>query len=435
MHLGGRECCSLLLLPIERRVTLYCKDHYQECRTKVFATNLIIRAIYGYAGLYPDHSVRVSSRLSLARCSTLVGVGHAAAARSLEWETRLASLESQRMRCNYQRLTGDTPVSQKTKVPVPDTSCVIDEKQLSAYSEAVKRLSAQGMATDQAAEVLKQCGGDLDAAELWVGVCSSVGLFSMCNDSETADRSWAWEDELGTLQFADNLKDVVAVMQASDMDSLTSVASVVDNLSLAVTPEMRKELAQLESARQRAQQSHATDLSVQQIQAQLQTLSHKVIAIEEVLNPALWKLYSQQRESMAEPNEQWLFHGSGPENIANISVEGFDVKLANPNGSYGAGIYFAKNSSTSQGYTRKEPLKRCSQQASAHQGQPEMLSKARSMGIQVMLLCSVLVGRVGMGQQRQTAPAAGYDSTGNSGMSVVYNAAQAYPRYIIFLRS
>ena len=361
-------------------------------------------------------------------------MGHAAAARSLDWELRMACMESQRLRFDYQRLTGNTSLNQETKAP--DVSSVVDEKQLSAYCEAVKRLGAQGMATDQAAEVLKQCGGDLDAAELWVGVCSSVGLFSMCRDSETADRSWAWEDEWGTLQFAGSLKDAAAVMQASDMGSLASVASVIHNLSTTVTSEMREEVAQLESARQHAQRSHAKGLSMQQIQAQLQALSCKVVAIEEVLNPALWKLYSQQRESMAEPNEQWLFHGSGPENIANISVEGFDVKLANPHGSYGAGIYFAKDSSTSQRYTRKEPLKGCSQQASARQGQPEMLSKARSMGLQVMLLCSVLVGRVGTGrQQQQRAPAAGFDSTGSSGMNVVFNAAQAYPRYIIFLRS
>ena len=337
------------------------------------------------------------------------------------------------MRYNYQRLTDNMSLNQETKAP--DASSVVDQKQLIAYSEAVKRLSAQGMATDQAAEVLKQCGGDLDAAELWVGVCSSVGLFSMCGDTEIADRSWAWEDEWGSMQFADSLKDVVTVMQASDTGSLTSVAGVIDSLSEAVTKEMRTEVAQLECARQYAEQSHAKGLSVQQIQAQLQALTHKVVAIEEVLNPALWKLYSQQRESMAEPNEQWLFHGSGPENIANISVEGFDIKLANPNGSYGAGIYFAKDSSTSQGYTRKEFLKGCSQQAPFFEGQPEMLSKARIMGLQVMLLCSVLVGRVGTGQRRQTAPAAGYNSTGNSGMSVVYNAAQAYPRYIIFLRA
>lgn len=337
------------------------------------------------------------------------------------------------MRFDYQRLTGNTSLNQKANAP--DASSEVDQKQLSAYCEAVTRLTTQGLAADQAAEVLKQCGGDLDAAELWVGVCSSVSLFSMCGDSETADRSWAWEDECGTMQFADSLKDVVKVMQASDTGSLTSVASVIDNLSTAVTSEMRKEVAQLESARQHAQQPDVGGLSVLQIHKQLQALSQKVVAIEEVLNPALWKLYSQHKESMTEPNERWLFHGSGPENIANISVEGFDVKLANPNGSYGPGIYFARNCLTSQGYTRKEPLKGCNQQASAHQGQPEMLSKARSMGLQVMLLCSVLVGREGTGQPRQRAPAAGYDSNGNSSMSVVYNAAQAYPRYIIFLKS
>ena len=356
-------------------------------------------------------------------------MGHAA--RSLEWDLRIASVESKRLRIEYHNIEDCTSGKQKTSEPDHSPGPKVDKQQLIAYCEAVKRLTAQGMASDQAAEILMQCGGDLDAAELWVGVCSSIGLFSMAGDTATADRSWAWEDEWGTLRFADNLRGVVTVMQASDTDSLTSVASVIDNLSMAVTPEMRQEVAQLESARLHAQQPNSTGLTVPQIQSRLQSSKLKLVAVEEVLNPALWKVYSQQKESMTEPNEQWLFHGSGPENIANISVEGFDVKLANPNGSYGAGIYFAKDSSTSQGYTRKDPLKACKQQTAV---QPEMLSKARSMGLQVMLLCSVLVGQVGAGQARLTAPPTGFDSVGGSSVTVVYNAAQAYPRYLIFLK-
>ncbi|KAL3139165.1 Poly (ADP-ribose) polymerase [Trebouxia sp. C0010 RCD-2024] len=357
-------------------------------------------------------------------------MGHAA--RSLEWNLRIATVESKRMRLEYHTIKELTSNDQKTTAPDQSPGLKVDKQQLSAYCEAVKRLCAQGMASDQAAEILMQCGGDLDAAELWAGVCSSVGLFSMAGDSSTADRSWAWEDDRGTLRFADNLRDVVRVMQASHTDTLIAVASVIDDLSVAVTSEMRKEVAQLESARQHAQQPRATDLSVPQIQSQLQSSKLKLVAIEEVLNPALWKAYTQQKESMAEPNEQWLFHGSGPENIANISVEGFDMKLANPTGAYGAGIYFACDSSTSQKYTRRDPLKERNQQAAV---QPEMLSKAKSMGLQVMLLCSVLVGRVGAGRAQQTAPPAGFDSVGGSRVSVVYNAAQAYPRYIIFLQS
>ncbi|KAL3131104.1 hypothetical protein ABBQ38_000414 [Trebouxia sp. C0009 RCD-2024] len=357
-------------------------------------------------------------------------MGHAA--RSLEWDLRIATVESKRMRLEYHKIKDCTSNNQKTSAPDESPGPKVDKQQLSAYCEAVKRLCAQGLASDQAAEILMQCGGDLDAAELWVGVCSSIGLFSMAGDSSTAERSWAWEDDWGTLRFADTLSDVVTVMQASHTETLISVASVIDNLSMAVTSEMRKEVAQLESARQHAQQPCATGLSVPQIQSQLQSSKLKLVAIEEVLNPALWKAYTQQKESMAEPNEQWLFHGSGPENIANISAEGFDVKLANPNGSYGAGIYFARDSSTSQNYTGRVPLKGCNQQAAI---QPEMLRNAKSMKLQVMLLCSVLVGRVGAGQARQTAPPAGFDSVGNSSVSVVYNAAQAYPRYIIFLQS
>lgn len=352
-------------------------------------------------------------------------------ARSLDWELRLTFLESDRTRVDYQRLTGNNADDQTANYIA---NVDVNKKQLAAYCEAVKRLTEQGIDIVHAVEVLKQCGGDLDAAELWMGVCSSVGLYSMTGESETVDRCWAWEDERGTLQIAPSLQELVRSMQTSDTGALTHVASVIETIYMAVTPEMRQEVAQLERARQPTQQPHLDGLSVQQIQARLASSRLKVVAIEEILNPALWKLYAHQKQSMAEPNEQWLFHGSGPENIANISVEGFDLKLASPHGSYGAGIYFAESSSTSQGFTRKDALKGCSPQICRNLGQPELLNKARSMGLHVMLLCSVLVGRVGTPQHRQTQAPSGFDSTGNSSVSVIFKSAQAYPRYMLFLK-
>ena len=354
---------------------------------------------------------------------------------SFDWELRLTLVESNRTRVDYERLTGNTSRHQAAADADVIANIDVNKRQLAAYCEAVKRLTAQGIDTCHAIQVLKQCGGDLDAAELWMGVCSSVGLYSVTGESETAEPSWAWEDERGSLQIADSLQEVVQGMKRSDTGALTYVAGVIETTCMAVTPEMVQEVAQLERARQQAEQPHSDGLSVEQIQARLASSNLKVVAIEEVLNPALWKLYTQQKQSMAEASEQWLFHGSGPENIANISVEGFDLKLASLHGSCGAGIYFAESSLTSQGFTRKDALKGCSPQICRSQCQPELLSKARVMGLHVMLLCSVLVGRVGQAQGRQTQAPTGFDSTGNSSMSVVYKSAQAYPRYMLFLKS
>lgn len=345
--------------------------------------------------------------------------------RPLQWELRLASVDFTRYRVQYEKL--DLNDAQATKA-----SSAVSATQLAAYCEAVKRLIAQGVEETQAVCVLTQCGGDLDAAELWIGVCSSVGLINLSDSSE----AWAWEDSLGCLQLATNLQEVVSKMKAMDPGGqLSAVASLIETTSSAVTAEMQHEVAQLELARQQSEQSQDSGLFAEGILAHLGTSPgisrSKVVAIEEVLNPALWGSYSKQKNSMAEPNERWLFHGSGPENIAQICMEGFDLRLANPNGAYGSGIYFATNSLMSQGFTRKDPLKAMTNH---HQPQSDLLNNARSHGLQVMLLCTVLLGHTGIGQPGRTQAPEGFDSVGGSTMQVIYKSEQAYPRYIIFLR-
>ena len=358
-----------------------------------------------------------------------MAIGHTA--RCLDWELRLTTLESKRLRVEFLALTVD---ARRNQTPADGRSTDRSEQQLEAYCEAVKRLTSQGVDTEQAVEVLRHCGGDLDAAEVWLGVCSSIGLYSIPGQSVTGNRAWVYEDERGFLRFANNLDRVSIELRESGNAIFQAVAEVISNVSLAVTAEMRQEVACLESARQRSQQPHTHGLSVDQICALLQSSNKQVLAIHEVVNPALWKLYTQHKESMTDPNEQWLFHGSGPENIASIALDGFDVKLAKSTGSFGAGVYFAKKVSTSLSYTTREALKALSSHASSCQGRPEMLDKARSMNVHVMLLCSVLVGRIGGGQGGQTKASAGFDSAGGCSMSVIYNAAQAYPRYMIFLQ-
>ena len=142
---------------------------------------------------------------------------------------------------------------------------------------------------------------------------------------------------------------------------------------------------------------------------------------------------------MADPNEAWLLYGRGPENVAHICLEGFDLKLARHQCSCGAGIYFAQSNSTSQGYTQKEALKCMQGIAPQYSNQSAMLARARSTGLKVMLLCTVLLGRVGTPQcGRQSQAPAGYesdyDSVGDLSMNVIYKSEQAYPRYVAYIR-
>ena len=350
---------------------------------------------------------------------------------SLSWDDRLASVQSARVKVAYHKLDVTNARDDCESRPA-------NTVQLAAYGEAVKRLTSQGVEESQAVQVLKQCGGDLDAAEVWIGVCSSVGLFNMCEPSNTSE-SWAWEDTVGHLYFASSLREVYKTMQRSDLcREFSTVASLLEETSNAVTAEMQQEVIQLEAARQQAEKALADGLSVQDILARLQASpgisTSKIVAIEEILNPTAWNLYNKQRQAMTEPNEKWLFHGSGPENIAHIVLEGFDLKLANPQGAYGSGIYFATNIATSLGYTSKAALKAMAGVHAACQQQCDLLNSARSKGLQVILLCTVLLGRVGTGQPGQRQAPAGYDSVGGSSMNVVFKSEQAYPRYMVFIK-
>lgn len=349
----------------------------------------------------------------------------------MTWDLRLGFVESSRHRVSYEAV--DLGNSDGT-----GSSAEVDTAQLAAYCEAVKRLTAQGIDEDHAAQVLRRCGGDIDAAEIYVGVCSSVGLFSMLDEDDSSE-SWCWEGAAGHLYFANTLQEAAQSMRKSSTDSeLCTVASVIESTASAVTEEMQQEVQRLEAARQQTHKASLSGLSAEAILGRIEFGSgiprSRITAVHEVLNPVLWRLYSAQKQSMAEPKETWLFHGSGPENIAHICLEGFDLALANPKGSYGAGVYFATDSSTSHSYSRKNPLKSMDDMAPKYDNQSEVLASARANGLHTMLLCTVLLGHAGTYNSGSKAPA-GCDSVASSSMSVVYKADQAYPRYVVFFSS
>jgi len=57
-----------------------------------------------------------------------------------------------------------------------------------------------------------------------------------------------------------------------------------------------------------------------------------------------------------EINEYYLFHGTDKETVSKILEGGFDARFSNPLNMFGAGIYFAENSSKSNQYI---PCTRC----------------------------------------------------------------------------
>jgi hypothetical protein len=147
--------------------------------------------------------------------------------------------------------------------------------------------------------------------------------------------------------------------------------------------------------------------------------------IERVQNKNLWLwFYLKKNELEAKnagskgANEKFVFHGSRANAYEIILKEGFDVRVANMSGAYGAGIYFAHASATSSGYV------------------------AASGGHRKMLFCRVLVGDIGPGAAGLRRPPEKksffggktilYDSVGNEGnVYVVFDNYQCYPEYVL----
>ena len=81
--------------------------------------------------------------------------------------------------------------------------------------------------------------------------------------------------------------------------------------------------------------------------------SFEILKIDKIKNKRLWKRYQHRKNEIKEENhshenERLLFHGSPF--LSSIIEKGFDERHAYIGGMFGAGIYFAENSSKSNQY-------------------------------------------------------------------------------------
>lgn len=149
-------------------------------------------------------------------------------------------------------------------------------------------------------------------------------------------------------------------------------------------------------------------------------LINHIVSIHRVQNKRLYIQYEThkhefQKKYKNNPNEMRLFHGTTQSSVEKIWVNGFNRSYAGINGTaYGRGVYFARASSYSHGYTDINKLK-------AKQGQ--------------MFFSRVLVGNVEQGSSSMNIPPTGADTTvenkQNPTIFVIYHDAQAYPEYLI----
>ncbi|KAM9426617.1 poly [ADP-ribose] polymerase tankyrase-2-like [Pholidichthys leucotaenia] len=162
---------------------------------------------------------------------------------------------------------------------------------------------------------------------------------------------------------------------------------------------------------------------------------YNLIKIQKVCNKKLWERYSHRRKEVSEENhnhsnERMLFHGSPFVNA--IIHKGFDERHAYIGGMFGAGIYFAENSSKSNQYVYG---------IGGGTGCP--LHKDRSCYVchRHLLFCRVTLGKSFLqfsAMKMAHSPPGHHSVTGRPSVNglalaeyVIYRGEQAYPEYLI----
>ncbi|XP_042651399.1 zinc finger CCCH-type antiviral protein 1 isoform X2 [Tyto alba] len=153
--------------------------------------------------------------------------------------------------------------------------------------------------------------------------------------------------------------------------------------------------------------------------------NYKILKIQRIQNPSLWKVFQWQKEQMKrenggkEVNEKLLFHGTKTSFVEAICVHNFDWRICGSNGTnYGKGSYFARDASYSHRYC-----------------QPAVKTN-------IMFVARVLVGEYVKGCTTYVRPPAKsidglrfYDSCVdnelNPSIFVVFEKYQIYPEYKI----
>jgi len=160
-----------------------------------------------------------------------------------------------------------------------------------------------------------------------------------------------------------------------------------------------------------------------------------ICSIQKVKNPRLWVRYERRKEevkaeSYGSANERMLFHGSPF--IQAIIQKGFDERHAYIGGMFGAGIYFAENSSKSNQYVWG---------IGGGTGCHEHRDKSCYVCRRQMLLCRVTLGKSFLqtnAQKLAHAPPGHHSVVGRPSIGglchpeyVIYRGEQSYPEYLI----
>lgn len=163
--------------------------------------------------------------------------------------------------------------------------------------------------------------------------------------------------------------------------------------------------------------------------------AYKIHKISKVRNKRLLEKYIHRKKEVADENhghdnERLLFHGSP--SLQNIVQKGFDERHAYIGGMFGAGIYFAENSSKSNQYVYG---------IGGGTGCPMHKDRSCYICTRQLLLCRVCLGKsfLQFSAIRMAHAPPGHHSVigrpSSGGLSypeyVVYRGEQAYPEYLV----
>ncbi|XP_013391608.1 tankyrase-1 isoform X2 [Lingula anatina] len=162
---------------------------------------------------------------------------------------------------------------------------------------------------------------------------------------------------------------------------------------------------------------------------------YNIIKIQKIRNKRLWERYQHRKKEVADENhghdnERLLFHGSPFINA--IVHKGFDERHAYIGGMFGAGIYFAENSSKSNQYVYG---------IGGGTGCPVHKDKSCYICHRQLVLCRVTLGKSFLqfsAIKMAHSPPGHHSVIGRPSMGaltfaeyVVYRGEQAYPEYLI----
>ncbi|XP_073209939.1 poly [ADP-ribose] polymerase tankyrase-2 isoform X4 [Lepidochelys kempii] len=162
---------------------------------------------------------------------------------------------------------------------------------------------------------------------------------------------------------------------------------------------------------------------------------YNFLKIQKVCNKKLWERYTHRRKEVSEENhnhanERMLFHGSPFVNA--IIHKGFDERHAYIGGMFGAGIYFAENSSKSNQYVYG---------IGGGTGCPVHKDRSCYACHRQLLFCRVTLGKSFLqfsAMKMAHSPPGHHSVTGRPSVNglalaeyVIYRGEQAYPEYLI----